>query len=49
MQEEAEAQGSSQAAMMDPIADLKLNSLDIVDAIRERQALLQVQPIASCK
>lgn len=27
---------------MDPVADLKLNQLDIVDAVRERQALLQV-------
>lgn len=26
---------------MDPIADLKLNGLDIVGAVRERQALLQ--------
>ena len=48
VQEEAEAQGLSQVAMMDPIADLKLNSLDIVDAVRERQALLQVQPTARC-
>ncbi len=28
--------------MLDPIADLKLNQLDIVDIVRERQALLQV-------
>ena len=28
--------------MMDPITDLKLNQLDIVDIARERQALLQV-------
>ena len=49
VQEEAEAQGLSQVAMMDPMADLKLNSLDIVDAVRERQALLQVQPSAKHK
>lgn len=42
LQEEAEAEGASQPDMMDPIADLKLNQLDIVDAVRERQALLQV-------
>ena len=29
--------------MLDPIADLKLNQLDIVDMVRERQALLQVR------
>ena len=28
--------------MMDPIADLKLNQIDIVDTVRERQALLHV-------
>ena len=28
--------------MLDPITDLKLNQLDIVDIVRERQALLQV-------
>ena len=39
----------AQVAMMDPIADLKLNSLDVVDAVRERQALLQVQPSARHK
>ena len=42
LQEEAEAEGASQPDMMDPIADLKLNQLDIVDAVRERQARLQV-------
>lgn len=42
MQEEAEAEGAAQPAMMDPVADLKLNQIDIVDAVRERQALLQV-------
>lgn len=41
-QEEAEAEGAAQPAMMDPITDLKLNQLDIVDLVRERQALLQV-------
>ena len=34
--------GSGQPPLMDPVADLKLNQLDIVDAVRERQALLQV-------
>ena len=47
LQEEAEAEGASQPAMMDPIADLKLNQLDIVDAVRERQALLQVSLLSS--
>jgi hypothetical protein len=28
---------------MDPVADLKLNQLGIVDAVRERQALLQAR------
>ena len=42
MQEEAESEGLSQPPMLDPITDLKLNQLDIVDIVRERQALLQV-------
>ncbi len=42
MQEEAESEGVSQPPMLDPITDLKLNQLDIVDIVRERQALLQV-------
>lgn len=42
MQEKAESEGTSQPPMLDPIADLKLNQLDIVDIVRERQALLQV-------
>lgn len=33
---------------MDPITDLKLNQLDIVEAVRERQSLLQVLPHAGC-
>ncbi len=41
-QEETDAEGAGQPAMMDPIADLKLNQIDIVDTVRERQALLQV-------
>ena len=38
---------AGQLPLMDPVADLKLNQLDVVDAARERQALLQasrVQP-----
>ena len=42
MQEEAESEGAAQPAMLDPITDLKLNQLDIVDMVRERQTLLQV-------
>ena len=35
--------GAGQPPLMDPVADLKLNQLGIVDAVRERQALLQVR------
>lgn len=39
--------GSGQPPLMDPVTDLKLNRVDIVDAVRERQALLQVRSRAS--
>ena len=39
--EEAAAQGGDPATL-DPVADLKLNQLEIVDAVRDRQRLLQV-------
>ncbi len=42
VQEEAQAGPEGQPALMDPIADLKLNQLDIAEAVRERQHLLQV-------
>ena len=29
--------------MLDPVADLKLHQLDLVEAIHERQALMQVR------
>jgi hypothetical protein len=41
-QEDGEAHGMAHPDLLDPITDLKLNQLDIVDAVRERQALLQV-------
>ena len=31
--------------LMDPVADLKLNQLEVVDAARERQTLLQAKKI----
>ena len=48
-QEEAEAGAEGGPALMDPITDLKLNQLDIVEAVRERQSLLQVLPHAGCQ
>lgn len=42
LQEEAEAQAEGQPPLLDPVTDLKLNQLDIVEAVSERQALLQV-------
>ena len=39
--EEAAAQGGDPVTL-DPVADLKLNQLEIVDAVRDRQRLLQV-------
>lgn len=29
--------------MLDPVTDLKLNQLEVVDSIKERQHLMQVQ------
>ena len=40
--EEAAAQGGD-PPVLDPVADLKLNQLEIVDAVRDRQRLLQVK------
>jgi len=42
VQEAVEAQGELQPPLMDPVADLKLNQLEVVEAVRERQSLLQV-------
>ena len=39
--EEAAAQGGD-PAVLDPVADLKLNQLEVVDSVRERQRLMQV-------
>lgn len=43
--EEASAQGGD-PAVLDPVADLKLNQLEIVDSVRERQRLIQVDHAA---
>lgn len=40
--EEAAAQGGD-PAVLDPVADLKLNQLEVVDSVRERQRLMQVR------
>lgn len=42
LKDDAEAQGMAHPELMDPVSDLKLNQIDIVDAVRERQSLLQV-------
>ena len=39
--EEAATQGGD-PAVLDPVADLKLNQLEVVDSVRERQRLMQV-------
>lgn len=39
--EEAAAQGGD-PPVLDPVADLKLNQLEVVDSVRERQRLMQV-------
>ncbi len=39
--EEAAAQGGD-PPVLDPVADLKLNQLEVVDSVRERQKLMQV-------
>ena len=43
--EEASAQGGD-PAVLDPVADLKLNQLEVVDSVRERQRLIQVDHAA---
>lgn len=45
--EEAAAQGGDPATL-DPVADLKLNQLEIVDAVRDRQRLLQLRASMGC-
>ena len=39
--EEAAAQGGD-PPVLDPVADLKLNQLEVLDSVRERQRLMQV-------
>jgi hypothetical protein len=50
--EEAAAQGGD-PPVLDPVADLKLNQLEVVDSVRERQRLMQVctlaHSLAACK
>ena len=41
--EEAAAQGGD-PAVLDPVTDLKLNQLEVVDSVTERQRLIQVKP-----
>lgn len=40
--EEAAAESGGQPPILDPEKDLKINQLDLVTAIRERQTLMQV-------
>ena len=42
--EEAAVQGGD-PAVLDPVADLKLNQLEVVDSVRERQRLMQVSSL----
>ena len=46
-QEEAAAVGGAPTAM-DPVADLKLNQLEVVQAVREHQQLMQVGQAGRC-
>ena len=45
--EEAATQGGD-PAVLDPVADLKLNQLEVVDSVRERQRLMQVSVSSLC-
>ncbi|KAL0030068.1 hypothetical protein WJX79_004816 [Trebouxia sp. C0005] len=45
--EEAAAQGGD-PPVLDPVADLKLNQLEVVDSVRERQRLMQVRASMAC-
>lgn len=45
--EEAAAQGGD-PPVLDPVADLKLNQLEVVDGVRERQRLMQVCTCTDC-